>query len=165
MVYIENETDFSNPEFDIEKTAEEVISTILSLEGCPKECEVELLITDPESVREINNEYRQIDNTTDVLSFPNVAWDMPSDFGGEAFNDTFLINPDSKKIMLGQIVLNDERIVSQAESYNHSVKREYAFLIAHSVLHLLGYDHMEDTEREIMEAKQREYLDKMGIVR
>ena len=67
--------------------------------------------------------------------------------------------------MLGQIVLNEERIVSQAEEDGHSVMREYAFLIAHSMLHLLGYDHMEEDETAIMEGKQKEYLDLLGITR
>lgn len=164
MVNFENETGFET-DFDLIKVAQNVVDTVLKEEGCPRECEVELLITDADTVKSINAEYRNIDKTTDVLSFPNVEWDAPSDYESESFTDEYLINPESNLLMLGQIVLNDSRILSQAEEYGHSVKREYAFLIAHSMLHLLGYDHMEEAEREVMEAKQREYLSKLGIER
>lgn len=164
MINIENETGFA-PDFDIEETAEQVAEKILSDEGCPYECETELLITDDESVRRMNKEFRDIDKTTDVLSFPNVEWDSPADFGCEGFNDDMLVNPDTDNIMLGQIVLNEKRIISQAEEYGHSIKREYAFLIAHSMLHLLGYDHMTEADAAVMEKKQDEYLTELGILR
>lgn len=164
MVNFEIEVEFDT-DFDKEEVAGLVTSKVLEFEGCPRECEVELLVTDAESVHEINKEYRNIDNTTDVLSFPNVEWDAPSDYESEGFKDEYLISPDSGRLMLGQIVLCKERILSQAEEYGHSVKREYAFLIAHSMLHLLGYDHMEDEERIVMEEKQKKYLDLIGIPR
>lgn len=164
MVNFENEVNFE-ADFDLEEIANKVCDTVLELEGCPYLCEVDLLITDKDTVKEINKEFRSIDNTTDVLSFPNVDWPSPSDYSCESFNDDFLVNRDTELIMLGQIILNDERIVSQAKEYGHSVKREYAFLIAHSMLHLLGYDHMNDEERKLMEKKQTEYLSKIGITR
>lgn len=151
--------------FDLAEVANLVVDTVLKKEGCPKECEVEILLTDAQTVHEINKEYRDVDNTTDVLSFPNVDFSEPALFDSEEFNDEYLIDPDNGLLMLGQIVLCKERILSQAEEYGHSVKREYAFLIAHSMLHLLGYDHMEPFEAEIMEAKQKQYLDDIGIVR
>lgn len=152
-------------EYDFLETAELVAETVLDKEKCPYECEVELLITESEEVHSINKEYRNIDNTTDVLSFPNVEWDSPADYECDGFNDDYLVNPDTERIMLGQIVLNKDRILSQAAEFGHSVKREYAFLIAHSMLHLLGYDHMEADEAAVMEAKQKEYLDSIGISR
>lgn len=152
-------------DFDLYEVATLVTDAVLKEEGCHKECEIELLLTDADTVKGINKEYRGIDNTTDVLSFPNVDWVNPSDFESEEFLDEYLINPDTKLLMLGQIVLNNERIVSQAKEYGHSIKREYAFLIAHSMLHLLGYDHMEEAEALIMEEKQGRYLDKLGITR
>lgn len=164
MVNFENEVDFET-DFELLSVAECVVKAVLDEERCPKECEVELLITDADTVKDINSEYRNIDKTTDVLSFPNVDWDSPADYSCESFNDEYLVNPETGLLMLGQIVLNDSRIVSQAEEYGHSVKREYAFLIAHSMLHLLGYDHMEDDERAVMEDKQRRYLSKIGIER
>lgn len=164
MVNFENEVDFK-ADFDLEKIANLVCDTILTEEGCPYLCEIDLLITDADSVREINKEFRDIDNTTDVLSFPNVDWTSPSDYECESFNDDLLVNPDTELIMLGQIILNNDRIVSQAAEYGHSVKREYAFLIAHSMLHLLGYDHIDDEERKAMENKQSKYLEMIGIKR
>ncbi|MCR4788065.1 MAG: rRNA maturation RNase YbeY [Lachnospiraceae bacterium] len=164
IVNLENETEF-DPGFDILKTAEEVAGTILEKENFSKDAEVELLITDPETVKEINSEYRDIKKTTDVLSFPNTEWDAPADYECEGFSDESLIDPENGCYMLGQIVLNDRRIISQAEEYGHSIKREYAFLIAHSILHLLGYDHMEEDDAKVMEEKQKKYLDVLGITR
>lgn len=164
MINFENETEFC-PDFDLVKVANDVVDKVLEKENCPYECEVELLITDEETVREINAEYRDIDKTTDVLSFPNVDWDEPANYDCESFNDDYLVSPDSGNIMLGQIVLNDARIISQANDYGHSIMREYAFLITHSMLHLLGYDHMEKDEAAIMEGKQKEYLEELNISR
>ena len=164
MVNLENEVDFES-DFDLLEVANSVADTVLKGEECPKGCEVELLITDEDTVKDINSQYRNIDKTTDVLSFPNVDWDSPADYNSASFKDEYLLSPENGLLMLGQIVLNDSRIISQANDYGHSVKREYAFLIAHSMLHLLGYDHMEDDEREVMEEKQREYLLKLGIER
>ena len=164
MLNFENETDF-NPDFDLIEVASLVTDKVLQGEKFPYECDVDLLITDALTVKEINSEYRNIDNTTDVLSFPNIEWDAPADYESEGLSDEFLKDPETGHIMLGQIVLNEERIRSQALEYGHSVKREYAFLIAHSMLHLLGYDHMEDEERKVMEDKQKEYLSELKIER
>ena len=164
MVYFESEVEFE-VDFNPEEIASLVADTVLSMEKCPKECEIELLLTDEDTVHEINKEYRQIDSTTDVLSFPNIDWEEPSDFEGESFNDELLLDPDTGLLMLGQIVLCKERILSQAEEFGHEVKREYAFLIAHSMLHLLGYDHMEEDERALMEEKQRECMSILKIGR
>jgi len=164
MINYETEVDFE-VDFDAEKTALLVTEAVLDGEGFPYECEIEILLTDAETVKEINSEYRQIDSTTDVLSFPNIDWDAPADYECDAFSDDSLVNPDTENIMLGQIVLCKERIFLQAEEYGHSVKREFAFLIAHSMLHLLGYDHMSPDEAKVMEDKQEEYLGRLGIVR
>lgn len=163
-VNFEQDVEFEHG-FDQLEVADIVINAVLKEEACPTECEVEILLTDPETVREANKEYRDIDKTTDVLSFPNVEWDAPADYECEGFLDEYLINPETGKLMLGQIVLNADRIVSQAKEYGHSIKREYAFLIAHSMLHLLGYDHMEEAEAHVMEEKQKTYLNNMGIAR
>ena len=165
MVIIEENTEFKT-DFDKQKVAEEVIGYILKKEGCPMEFEVDILITDSEEVREYNKEYRDIDKTTDVLSFPNIDWEAPSDFDGIDEEELEMsVNPETNLTILGEICLNKDRIISQAEDYGHSVKREYAFLIAHSILHLLGYDHMEEEEARVMEKKQDEYLSQIGITR
>lgn len=164
MINFESEVEFP-VDFDPQEVALLVCDKVLDEEQFPYECEIEILLTDENTVKEINSEYRNIDNTTDVLSFPNIDWDSPADYECAGFNDDSLVNPDTENIMLGQIVLCKERIFSQAKDYGHSVKREYAFLIAHSMLHLLGYDHMEADEAKVMEAKQGEYLDLLGIKR
>lgn len=166
MVIIEENIEFET-DFDKEKIAKEVVEHILDKEECPWDVEVDILITDSEEVREYNKEYRDIDKTTDVLSFPNIDWEAPSDYENvdeEEFNCSSF-NPETELPILGEICLNKDRIISQAEEYGHSVKREYAFLIAHSMLHLLGYDHMEEDEAKVMEEKQKNYLDEIGISR
>lgn len=117
-----------------------------------------------EEIREMNREFRDIDRATDVLSFPMIAYESPADF---AFleEDESCFDPDTGELMLGNIVISKQKVVEQAEEYGHTVEREYAFLIAHSMLHLLGYDHMEEEERAVMEKKQREILDGLGITR
>lgn len=165
MVVIEENVEFKT-DFDKVKIAEEVTGIILEKEGCPFECEVDILITDSEEVQEYNKEYRDIDKTTDVLSFPNLEWEAPSDFDNLNVEDLEMsVNPETELTILGEICLNKDRIISQAKEYGHSLKREYAFLIAHSMLHLLGYDHMEEDEAKVMEEKQDKYLEMLGIGR
>ena len=144
--------------------AEEVAEAVLDYENCPYESQVELLLTDNEEIRRINQEFLEIDRPTDVLSFPMVDFGSPAEYDFLEEDDS-LFDPETGELMLGNIVISKEKVISQAEEYGHSVKREYAFLIAHSMLHLLGYDHMEEEERTVMERKQREILKKLKIER
>jgi len=144
--------------------AEEVAEAVLDYENCPYESQVELLLTDNEEIQRINQEFREIDRPTDVLSFPMIDFEHPAEYDFLEEDDS-LFDPETGELMLGNIVISKEKVVSQAEEYGHSVKREYAFLIAHSMLHLLGYDHMEEEERAVMEEKQREILKQLGINR
>ena len=100
-----------------------------------------------------------------MLSFPNVDYERPADFSGveERVEDYF--DPESGELLLGDIVISIEKVYEQAKEYGHSQLREYAFLIAHSMLHLLGYDHMEQKEALVMEQKQEELLNRLGITR
>ena len=162
-LYIEEEGKGTLP-FDVKETAELIVETALEYEDCPYEAEVNLLLTDDEEIRIMNREHRQIDRATDVLSFPMLDYETPGDLSGiEEQGDPF--NPESGELMLGDIVISKERVIAQAEEYGHSVRREYAFLIAHSMLHLLGYDHMEEEERRLMEDRQRGIMDKAEIPR
>jgi len=166
MVVIEENIEFET-DFDKDVIAGEVIDYILKKENCPWEVEVDILITDSDEVQDYNREYRDIDKTTDVLSFPNIDWEAPADYSSvdeQEFNASSF-NPETDLPILGEICLNKDRIISQADEYGHSIKREYAFLIAHSMLHLLGYDHMEEDEASVMEDKQKEYLSQLGINR
>jgi probable rRNA maturation factor len=162
---VENEVNASS-DFDIEELAQTVAQAVLTEEKCDYEVEINLIITDDEGIQEINKEFRQIDKPTDVLSFPNVSYDEPGDFSvieGEQKID--LLNPDTGNISFGDIVINENRVRSQAVDYGHSEKREFAFLVAHSMLHLCGYDHMEEDEAAVMEKKQNDILNKLGITR
>ena len=143
----------------------DVVEASLDYEKCPYEAEVNVILTDNEAIREINREQRQIDSATDVLSFPMVDYETPSDFDHveEAVEDYF--NPETGELMLGDIVISVEKVEEQAEKYGHSQTRELAFLVAHSMLHLCGYDHMEEEERLEMEERQRAILDTRGYTR
>ena len=126
---------------------------------------VSIVLTDDETIHVYNREYRDVDRATDVLSFPMMEYDTPGGFEGQAFENSMTISPESEELVLGDIVLCSDVIAEQAEEYGHSELREYSFLIVHSMLHLFGYDHMEEEERKQMEAKQREIMEQMGILR
>lgn len=162
-LYMEEEGAVKLP-FDTESTAKLVIEAALEYEGCPYEAEINLLLTTDEDIREMNRMFRQIDKATDVLSFPMLEFETAGDFSAlEESLDSF--NPESGELMLGDIVISKDKVLAQANAYRHSSRREYAFLIAHSMLHLFGYDHIEDSERLHMEEKQREILENIQILR
>ena len=149
-----------------EDIIKKVIDAALDQESCPYEAEVSVTLTDAERVREINRDFRGIDRTTDVLSFPMAEYQKPADFSFLEEEENFdCFNPETGELLLGDIILNVEKIREQAEAYGHSLVRELAFLTAHSMLHLFGYDHMEEEERLVMEQKQREIMEKINIPR
>ena len=163
-INIEYETD-KPLDVDYEKVANDIIPAALDYEKCPYEAEVNLILTDNDAIQEINRDYRQIDRPTDVLSFPMIDFEKESDFSHveDAVEDYF--NPETGELILGDIVISVERAKMQAEEYGHSLKREICFLTAHSMLHLFGYDHMEDEERIEMERRQEQILQDLGIIR
>ena len=161
----ENEQDFDLG-FDPEEVAAAVINGVLDQEACPYEAEVELILTDPENIRTMNREHRNIDRETDVLSFPMVDYPSPASFDfleTEEGDDCF--NPDSGELMLGDIVISVARARAQAEEYGHTPERELAFLAVHGALHLLGYDHMKPEDEREMFRRQTEILNAMGMTR
>lgn len=162
-LYFEEEGELTLP-LPCREIAEEVIETALDLTGCPYEAEVSLLLTMDAQIREMNTQFRGIERATDVLSFPMVEYPLPGEFGFLEENEGYF-NPESGELSLGDIVISKEKVISQAEEYGHSVLREYAFLIVHSVLHLTGYDHMEEDERREMETKQDEIMKRLDILR
>lgn len=127
-IYVENETDFTFP-FDTKELCSRVAEAVLDAEGCPYETEINVLITDNEGIRLYNKEYRNIDRETDVLSFPNIPFETEADFSIVEENCSDYFQPDSGELILGDIILSVDRICSQAESYGHSRKREFAFLV------------------------------------
>jgi probable rRNA maturation factor len=161
---VENETQASF-DFDIEELGKSVAAAVLEMEKCEYEVEINLLITDDAGIHEINKEFRDIDRPTDVLSFPNVSYEEPGDFSVIEEQEVDLLDPDTGNISFGDIVINENRVREQAREYGHSEKREFAFLVAHSMLHLCGYDHMEEDEAAVMEKKQEEVLSSLGITR
>ncbi len=149
----------------VEEIFKEVALGALSYTGCPYECEVSLTITDDHTIHLMNRQYRNIDRPTDVLSFPMLEFDSPGDFGGIGADDPGVVDPDTGEIMLGDIVISADHVLKQASAYGHSVKRELAFLIAHSMLHLQGFDHMEPSMAAEMEKAQEDILQRSGIRR
>ena len=161
-VEIENESGIELS-FDWEETIRETVISALDYEGCPYECEVSVLLTDNEGIREVNRAMRGIDKATDVLSFPAAEYDCPADFDGLEEQDIF--NPETGEYMVGDVMISVEKVRSQAAEYGHSERRELAFLVAHSMLHLMGYDHEDDSERKVMEERQEAVLQRIGITR
>lgn len=146
-VYTENLCDAPVTEYTLKQMKKVIRETVA--EAYPNhKFEVNLTICDNEYIREINREYRDIDRETDVLSFPMMDFDTPE-----------------TTVMLGDIIISYEKAVSQADEYGHSLKRELCFLCCHSALHLLGYDHETEEERNEMEQKQKEILERLNIKR
>lgn len=162
--YVEDETSSSFP-FSVEEIVRLVCEAVLDEEGCPYEAQVGVVLTDNAGIHELNRESRGIDRETDVLSFPNVDFQEAGIFEIDEDREADYFDPDSGELILGDIMISVDKVREQAESYGHSLKREFAFLVAHSMLHLCGYDHMEDAERQQMESRQEEILTKLGITR
>ena len=163
---VEKETD-DEIGFDYEEILGKVIIKAIELEKCPYQCEVSVTFTDDNGIRELNRDFRNLDVPTDVLSFPMADYSPPADFSilGEDEAAAMYFNPESGELLLGDIIISLERAKEQAKEYGHSLKREVCFLTAHSMLHLMGYDHMADRDREVMESKQDEILNALGITR
>lgn len=160
----EEETDIKL-EVDYEAIMTTVINRALDYESCPYEVEVNCILTNNIEIAKINLDYRGMDVPTDVLSFPMIDYQVPSDFSTlEDFVDDYF-NPDSGELLFGDIIISVEKVLEQAGLYGHSIERELAFLTAHSMLHLCGYDHMVEEERLVMEKKQEEILESLGITR
>ncbi len=162
-LHFEEEGDVSLP-FDGRPLAERVAEAALDYIGCPYEAEVNLLLTGNPQIRKMNRRFRAIDRPTDVLSFPMLEFEKPGDF---SFLDGSVLSfhPETGELLFGDIVISKEKVKSQALEYGHSPEREFAFLVAHSMLHLAGYDHMEEAERLQMERMQEEILEKLHILR
>ena len=157
---IENEQEKEEWTEELKEAVTAVCNEVMESEECDFDAEISLTLVDNEAIREINNEQRGIDRATDVLSFPMLEFDED----GNCLDADYEMDGDL--VVLGDIVISMERAREQAEEYGHSMKREVAFLTAHSMLHLLGYDHVDDPEGErIMFEKQENVLRKLNITR
>ena len=153
-IFLSDEQEKLTPPDDMEQLIEMCTRAALEEEQIDEDAQVSVTLVDNEAIREINNEHRGIDKATDVLSFP---------LGDE---DSFDTDPETGAILLGDIMIYLERAKEQAEEYGHSYRREVAFLITHSLFHLLGYDHVDSEEDEkLMFGKQDKVLEKLGITR
>lgn len=162
--YVDNETE-TEFSFDMQDILERIMGTVMDMEHCPYETTVNLLLTDNAGIQTYNKDYRGQDRETDVLSFPNIPFEHAGDFTLVESSEADYFDPDSGELVLGDIILSVERIQSQAQEYGHSELREFAFLTAHSLFHLCGYDHMDVEEASVMEEKQETVLTKLGITR
>lgn len=153
-IFYSNKQDKLDPPADIEQLIEKCTRAALAEEEINEDAQVSVTLVDNEAIREINREHRDIDRATDVLSFP---------LGDD---DSFDTDPETGAILLGDIVISLERAAEQAKEYGHSFYREVAFLITHSLFHLLGYDHVDSEEDEkLMFGKQDKVLEALGITR
>ena len=150
---LENEQDKEELTPEIEKAITDVCVAVMEEEECDFDAEISVTLVDNDTIRSINKEQRDIDRATDVLSFPMLEFDEDG-------------ISDDEYDMDGDIVISMERAREQANEFGHSFLREVAFLTAHSMLHLLGYDHVDDKEgEEIMCEKQERVLTSLGITR
>ena len=137
------------------------IRTVLSCEGVAVPCEINVLLTDEDGIRTINREMRGVDAPTDVLSFPAFSY-LP----GQPPTDDADADPMTGLTPLGDMAINLSRVASQAKEYGHSRKRELAYLAVHSVLHLLGYDHLDEGEQKrAMRAREETVMAALGLPR
>lgn len=150
-------------EADIQKIINDCIANALKIQKQPDYIEVEVMFVEDEEIREINRENRNVDKVTDVLSFPS----LDIEFGEIIDKDKFKaeIDYETGNIMLGSIVICLDQAKRQAEEYNHSLKREVAYLTVHGILHLLGYDHMEEDEKAVMREREEAILNTLGYTR
>ena len=145
---------------EISALIRKVIRTGLAAEGMTLPCEVDVLLTDDEGIHAINLDMREVDRSTDVLSFPEFGL-TPGELPDEEDAD-----PGTGLIPLGDMVISMEHVAAQAVEYGHSRKRELAYLVTHSVLHLLGYDHLDEgPQKKQMRSREEAILAELGITR
>lgn len=150
---IENLT---NEEINFDKNFERLVLAFIEEEDLEENLEVSLTFVDKDEIRRLNKEYREIDKVTDVLSFPIYE------------NEDFIYQEEENldetiPLMLGDIVICIDVAKEQAQEYGHSLEREVTYLACHSILHLLGYDHMDEDDKEIMRSKEKIIMKKLGV--
>ena len=138
---------------ELEETFAKAAQAVFAEENLDDNWEISLSFVTPEEIRSINKRFRKTDAVTDVLSFP-AAYDFAQ---GE--------KNEKGETILGDVIICVKRAKEQSEEFGHSFKRELVFLYVHSLLHLLGYDHMDEDERELMEQKQRIIMERLNILR
>ena len=156
-VYIENE---SRVQFDfkgVEQVIRKAVRTVMEDKKIPAELDVNVLLTVPSVIQTVNREMRDVDSVTDVLSFPYFEYSKPGKFQTKPDKD--------EENILGDILICASKIKEQAKRYGHSQKRELAFLIVHSMLHLIGYDHIEPEGAALMQKEEKRFMEILRIKR
>jgi len=159
-VSFRNEQDKIKVTFTLKRLIKKALKTGLSVMGWDNKVDISVMFTDNEGIRVLNREHREIDRETDVLSFPLIEYDEKGEY-----IESSLDYSEKGNLCMGDIVLSLEKALAQAEEYGHSFERETGFLTVHSLLHLMGYDHMTEEEEKEMFTFQKEILDKMGLKR
>ena len=156
MVMYTNEQTMFETDGNIQKIMQQCVEETMKNHGITDDVEVSVLFTDDAGIRKINSETRNIDKETDVLSFPQYETDVPG-----------VIQKDNgyPLLVLGDVVLNLQRAEAQAQEYGHAFEREVGYLCVHSLLHLLGYDHMQEKDKQIMRKKEEEILQAIDLRR
>lgn len=153
-IYFENDQKKHSIKYKMQMLIRRTILETLDYEGMENDAEVSVTFVDDEGIRELNKKFRNMDKPTDVLSFPLLDYEGESE---EPFFDELCNN-------LGDIVISLERAMAQANEFGHSFEREVAFLTAHSMLHLLGYDHeLSEEDDADMRRRQNDIMERMGL--
>lgn len=166
MIFIDNRQNEIEVTVELESTIKSVIEHALKEEKVDIPCEISVIFIDNEEIKNINRENRNIDKITDVLSFPMIEYPK-----GNVFKEVYAdcefeqSDLDDGNLVLGDIALSLEKAKEQSIEFCHSFLREASYLTVHSVLHLLGYDHMEAHEKEIMRKREEEILNKFALTR
>lgn len=148
---------FSMQRLLVSSTVKKCILRTLEAEGVPVGCEINVLITNDEAIRQINNATRNVDRSTDVLSFP--MFDFEPGVHPDCWSD--YLDPETRLCPLGDMVISLERAAAQADAFGHSLRREVGYLTIHSILHLLGYDHLDEGAQKKQMREREEYIASM----
>ncbi|MVX63086.1 rRNA maturation RNase YbeY [Clostridium chromiireducens] len=166
MIYVDNRQEKLEVKDSLVDQLKKVIEFTLKEEEVNIECEISLVFVDNDEIKQINNDTRRINKETDVLSFPMLEYEEQKVFK-EMYKDYKFSQSDfdGDELVLGDVVLSLEKALEQSKEFNHSFEREASYLVVHSILHLLGYDHMEDDEKKVMRSREEEILNKLNIPR
>lgn len=146
-IYYDDRQDDIKITDEIKNLIEKSIAAVLKVENLDENVEVSVSFVDDEEIRDLNRDYRGVDKSTDVLSFP--------------MDDEFII----VSRILGDVIINTRRVMEQAKELGHSNERELSYLTVHSILHLLGYDHMEDEDKREMREREKLAMKELSIYR
>ncbi|WP_061994973.1 rRNA maturation RNase YbeY [Clostridium sp. ATCC 25772] len=166
MILIDNRQSRIEVTEELEDKMKEIIEYSLKEECVNVPYEISIIFVDNKEIKEINNEMRGIDNATDVLSFPMLEFEKDKYFKDMYVNYEFMpYELNEGRLILGDMALSLERAKEQSIEYGHSFVREVMYLVVHSILHLLGYDHMEDDDKKVMRKREEEIMRKFNITR